>query len=372
MAPELVIIIVGCLVAASCALVGSFLVLRQMSMVGDAISHAVLPGIILAFMISGSRSPLPVIIGAGIFGLITVLLVELLIKSGRIYEDTSIGVVFPALFSIGVILIARYAGDAHIDLDCVLYGEIAYSPWDTLTFMGRDVGPKAIWGVGGVFMVNIIFIWLFFKELKITTFDPETAYSLGISPAIFHYGLMFLVSLTVVAAFESVGAILVVAMLIVPAATAYLLSERLNVMILLAVLLGIVSAVGGYGWAHQYNFSIAGGMAVVTGVLFMAAFLLSPRHGLLARTVQQKKTGRNLEARLLMLHLESAPISRRDLVDRFRWHRRKLDKTIAVLRNRGLIQGSLENLSLSQVGREFLDREGTMPLSHSACVHSKS
>ncbi|HMB52461.1 MAG TPA: metal ABC transporter permease, partial [Thermoanaerobaculia bacterium] len=205
MSPTLSVLVIGALVGASCATIGSFLVLRRMALLGDAISHAVLPGIALAFLFTGDRSALPMVLGAGALGVLTVLLVELLNRSRRLKEDASIGVVFPALFSVGVLIISRYASSVHLDLDCVLYGEIAYTPWDLLFWGSQSFGPKALWVTGGVLVVNALFVGVFYKELKISTFDPELAASLGFSPTLLHYGLMTAVSLTVVGSFESVG-----------------------------------------------------------------------------------------------------------------------------------------------------------------------
>jgi manganese/zinc/iron transport system permease protein len=273
--PELVILLVGSLVAVNCALLGSFLVLRKMALLGDAISHAVLPGIAIAFLLAGSRSPLPMLIGAGALGLVTVFLVELFHKTRRLAEDASIGVVFPALFSLGVILISRYAAQVDLDLDCVLYGEIAYAPWDLWLAGGRSLGPKALWLNGALLVVNLAFVGSLWKELKISTFDPELAAALGFSPALMHYLLMGAVSMTVVGAFESVGAILVVAMLIVPPAAAYLLTERLHRMVMLAAAFGVLSTLGGYALARALDASIAGAMATVAGAVLLLAVAAS-------------------------------------------------------------------------------------------------
>jgi manganese/zinc/iron transport system permease protein len=273
--PELVILLVGSLVAVNCALLGSFLVLRKMALLGDAISHAVLPGIVTAFLASGSRSPLPMLVGAGALGLVTVFLVELFHKTRRLAEDASIGVVFPALFSLGVILISRYTAQVDLDLDCVLYGEIAYAPWDLWLVGERSLGPRALWINGALLVVNLAFVLSLWKELKVSTFDPELAAALGFSPALMHYLLMGAVSMTVVGAFESVGAILVVAMLVVPPAAAFLLTERLGSMVTLAAAIGVLSTAGGYALARALDASIAGAMATVAGGVFVVAVAAS-------------------------------------------------------------------------------------------------
>lgn len=274
MSPELWVIFTAILAASACALIGAFLVLRQGAMLGDGISHAVLPGLALAFIITSSRDVLPMLIGAGAMGLLTAFLTEFLARTGRLYRDASLGIVFTVLFSIGVILIAGFAGQIDLDQECVLYGEIAYTPWDTFIVGGTNLGPRAFWILGAVFIFNIIFISLFFKQLKITSFDPALARTVGISDRLWHYLLTSVVALTVVAAFESVGAILVVAMLIIPGATAFLITRNLRLMLILSVLVGVASALGGYYGATLTNTSIAGFMAVAGGVIFALTLII--------------------------------------------------------------------------------------------------
>jgi manganese/zinc/iron transport system permease protein len=364
--PTLVILLVASCVGASCALVGSFLVLRKMALLGDAVSHAVLPGIAIAFLLTGTRATLPMVLGAGALGVITVLLVELFNRSRRLREDASIGVVFPALFSLGVILISRYAAQVDLDLDCVLYGEIAYAPWDTLTMGGTDLGPKALWVTGGVLLVNVVWILLFYKELKLSTFDSGLAAALGFSPLLLHYLLMSAVSVTVVGSFESVGAILVVAMLVVPPATAYLLTERLGAMLALSVTLGVASALGGYALARAWDASIAGAMATVAGLFFLTALLFSPGHGLLARLVILRRMSKRLSGQLVLLHLqkegEMLPFS--TLEQRFGWSPYRLRRVLGRLLRDGLVESEREGLRLTARGAQVLESTGRIELAH--------
>jgi len=266
------VVLTGMLVAASCGFVGCWLILRRMAMLGDAISHAALPGIVLAFLISHSLDSLPMLVGAASLGLLATFLVQTLNQSG-VQSDAAIGVTFTSLFAAGVVLLTVFASNVHLDLQHVLYGEIAYVPWNVLTVGGVDLGPKAVWMVGGTFLLSLLVIGLFYKQFKITSFDPGMAAAIGIPVLLFHYLLMMLVSLTTVAAFESVGAILVVAMLIVPGATAYLLTDRLRVMLGLSMAVGAMSAVIGYFLAVWMNASIAGAMTMAAGGLFLIAFL---------------------------------------------------------------------------------------------------
>ncbi|HCK22085.1 MAG TPA: iron ABC transporter [Bacteroidetes bacterium] len=262
------IILTGSLVAMTSGLLGCYLVLRKMSMVGDAISHAVLPGIAVAFLLSGSRSSVPMLIGAAAFGMLCTWMIEVFTKKARVQEDASIGISFTWLFAIGVILITFFADQVDLDQECVLYGEIAFIGFET--WLGV---PVAVWTLGGLFLAIIAFLYFGYKGLYITTFDPEYAATLGISVATWHYLLMGAVSVTTVFTFESVGAILVVAFLIVPAATAYLLTRKLQQMLLLAAATGVIAAVAGYYLAVWINASISGSMVVVLGVLFAMAFV---------------------------------------------------------------------------------------------------
>jgi len=363
--PTLTILIIGSCVAASCALIGSFLVLRGMVLLGDAISHAVLPGIVIAFFLTGNRAPLPMVLGAGALGLVTVFLVELFHRTRRLEQDASIGVVFPALFSLGVILISRYAAQVDLDLDCVLYGEIAYAPWDVLFWNGEPIGAKGLWVNGAILLVDLALVLVLYKELKLTTFDAQLSAALGFSPLVMHYLLTGAVSITVVGAFESVGAILVVAMLVVPPAAAYLLTDRLERMIVLAVGLGVASAWLGYGLARWWDASIAGAMAAAAGILFVLAFVASPRHGLVAHAVRQRRLAAALAEQLLLLHLHhggSEPAAL--LARRFSWSRRRVERTVERLVRRGWVDRHAEGLRLTPSGHAALERSGQLELRH--------
>jgi manganese/zinc/iron transport system permease protein len=297
MTPDFWIMLTGALAAGACALVGCFLVLRRMAMVGDAISHAVLPGIVIAFFVTNSRAPLPMLIGAGAIGVLTAVLIEWLHRGGRVQQDASIGITFTWLFALGVILVSAFAGQVDLDQECVLYGEIAYVPWDVwTTAAGGSMGPRAVWILGSMFAFNVAWITLCYKELKVCSFDPELAASMGIPVALFHYALMAATSMTTVTAFESVGAILVVALIVGPAATAYLLTHRLNRMLLIAVGIGFVAAVLGYALAALLDASIAGSMSVVIGALFTLALLFSPDQGIVPRAWRQRSLSREVAA----------------------------------------------------------------------------
>ncbi len=288
----------GILSALACALPGNFLVLRRMSMMGDAISHAVLPGIAIAFLFTGSRSDMSMFVGAAIVGLLTAAFTQWINHFGKVDESASMGVVFTVLFAIGLIIIVRAADHVDLDPGCVLYGALELIPLDVVAVGSHDI-PRVVVNLSAVLLINVLFTLLFFKELKISAFDPHLAVTLGINARLMHYALMAVVAVTTVACFESVGSILVIAMLIVPPATAYLLAGRLKHMILLSLViaglcavLGHILAVLGPGWLGYPGKSTntAGMMSVTAGFFFAVALLAAPRHGLLTKSVRSART----------------------------------------------------------------------------------
>lgn len=287
------IVAAGVLCAISASLLGNFLVLRRMSMLGDAITHAVLPGLAVAFFISESRSSIPMFLGAVIVGILTALFTEWIRRFGRVDEGASMGVVFTSLFALGLVMIVQAADHVDLDASCVLYGSIEYTPLDLISFGGLEV-PRAVLVMGIVSLINAGFVLAFFKELKLSSFDPALATTTGFNASLIHYLLMILVAVTAVAAFESVGNILVVAMFIVPPAAAYMLTDRLSTMIWLSVVLAILSAVLGHiaaieipGWFGFRSTTTSGMMATVAGLLLLFCTLLGPRHGIATRYVRR-------------------------------------------------------------------------------------
>ena len=297
--------LIASLVAIACAIPGTFLVLRKMAMISDAISHSILPGIVVGFFITQDlNSPLLILLAA-LTGVITVVLVERIQKTGLVKEDTAIGLVFPALFSIGVIMIAKNANDVHLDVDAVLLGELAFAPFDRLFISGTDVGPKSLWIIGSILVITVGLLIAFFKELKVSTFDAGLAASLGFSPALIHYGLMTVSSVTTVGAFDAVGAILVVALMIAPAASAYLLTTDLKKMLGLAIVFGVLSAVSGYWFAHWLDASIAGSITTMLGLLFLLVYLFAPSKGLIAVMYREKQQRIEVSLLTFLLHLKN-------------------------------------------------------------------
>ncbi|GIO23979.1 metal ABC transporter permease [Oceanobacillus sp. J11TS1] len=279
------IILTASLVGLSCGVIGVFLILRKQAMMADAISHTVLLGIVIAYMVTQQVSGTGMLIGGILAGILTAFLVQML-HSLKVQHDASLGIVFTTLFAVGVILISTSVGNVHLDVQHALMGEITFIPFTTVEIPLIGAVPKATALLTVVLILVIFFIIAFYKEWKITSFDPALAASLGIPVIFFHYLFMTLVSVTTVASFDAVGAILVVAMLITPAASAYLWTDKLMWMLILSGGFGVLSAVIGYWIATWLDTSISGSMAFATGCIFLFGFLLSPKHGLISRWVR--------------------------------------------------------------------------------------
>lgn len=364
MSPDMVIVLTALFISTAAALVGCFLVLRRLALMSDAISHAVLPGIVAAFWLTGGeRATVPALLGAGAMGLLTVTAVEFLARSGRVKNDAAIGIVFPLFFSIGVIAISLHFRDVHLDMDAVLYGEIAFSPLNTLSLGGLEL-PESWLLMGGLALANALFVSLFYKELKLATFDAGLAAALGFAPGLVHYGLMALVSFTTVGAFQSVGAILVIAFIVVPPATAYLLTRRLPVMIGLALLVGAISSVAGYALAIALDASIAGMMATVVGACFFLALLFSPLEGVFATLARRARQRREVAARLLLSHLahhNGRPVDLPELLEELGWAPALLTSARDAAVREGLAVSSGNRVGLTPAGEREARRVVPVP-----------
>ncbi len=352
--------LIASLVAVACAIPGTFLVLRKMAMISDAISHSILPGIVIGFFITQDlNSPLLILLAA-ITGIITVVLVEHIQKTGLVKEDTAIGLVFPALFSIGVIMIAKNANDVHLDVDAVLLGELAFAPFDRLFIAGTDVGPKSLWIIGAILLITLGLLFAFFKELKISTFDAGLAASLGFSPALIHYGLMTVSSVTTVGAFDAVGAILVVALMIAPAAAAYLITTDLKKMLLLAIAFGVFSAISGYWFAHWLDASIAGSITTMLGLLFLIVYLFAPSKGLIAVMYREKQQRIEVSLLTFLLHLKNHDdIEERHvnhLNEHINWQKVRSKTVLDLAQKNNMIEINNKIVSLTSKGDEFTSK----------------
>lgn len=358
---QLEIQIIACLVAASCAIPGVFLLLRKMSMMSDAISHSILLGIVVAFLYIGNLASPLLIIGAALSGLITVFLVETVNRKQHVSRDAAIGLIFPFLFSIGIVLIALFARSVHLDIHAVLLGEIAFAPFDRLYINDSDLGPKSFYVMGTILLLNILFVSLFYKELKLSTFDHSLAESFRFYPNLLNTGLMTIVSITCVGAFDSVGSILVIAFIIVPPCCAYLLTGSLSKMILLSILIGIACSITGFWLAIYLNANIAGSIAVVAGIAFSAVFIFAPEKGILSQGINKWRQKWEFAHDLLLVHLhnhEGSPDFYREseinhLYRHMLWNRKFGMKVINTAQKRGNIVVTDNKLILTERGRRI-------------------
>ncbi len=361
MSPQLEIIITAIIVSSACALLGVFLILRKMAMMTDAISHTILLGIVVAFLLTKSiNSPL-LIIGTALMGVLTVYLTEVLKRTKLMAEDSAIGIVFPLLFSIAIILITKYAGNVHLDIDSVLLGELAFVPFDRLIVFGRDIGPKSTYIMLTILLIDGVFVILFFKELKLVTFDAALASVLGFSSVFIHYSLMGLVSVTAVGAFEAVGSILVIAFMIGPPVSAYMLTDKLKNMLMLSIGIGIVNAVIGYQLAALLDVSIAGSIATVIGITFLLIFIFAPKRGMITigYTRHVRKIGFAVNSLLFHLHnhegteKEKVESNRQTLHHHLHWDKKFLDIILKKVINLNYVTQKEEYLKLTQEGRDY-------------------
>lgn len=361
------IIVIGVLCAAACALPGSFLVLRRQSMMGDAISHAVLPGLAAAFLLTESRSSIVMFIGAAAVGVVTAVVTQWVHASGKVERSAAMGVVFTTLFAIGLVMIVRAADKVDLDPGCVLYGSIELAPLDTLRLAGFDV-PRAAAVLAAVLLGNVLIIGLLFKEMTISSFDQELATSLGFSARMMNFILMTLVAITTVAAFEAIGSILVIAMLIVPPATARLLTHRLAPMVIIAAALGALAAASGHVAAITLppllgfeDTLTSGMMAVAAGALFVLAMVFSPQQGIVSGMLHRRALSLRIaieDALGLLYRAEESkhPLNEESLTARLRADtgvsRRMARQAVARLRRDALIDVAGDRIALTPAGHQ--------------------
>lgn len=383
------IVVVAAMSAAACALVGGWLVLRRMSMLGDAISHSVLPGLGGAFIVavalqsmvregslhlpnwlepvvmSNPRSGPIMFIGAALAGLLTAVLTQWISNFGRVDRGAAMGVVFTTLFALGLLLLVQVADDVDLDPSCVLYGAVELTPLDRVEVFGGSI-PRAAANLGVVLVIDLVFIAVFYKELKITSFDPELATTLGINAQWMHYALIVLVALTTVASFEAVGSILVIAMLIVPGATAWLITDRLARMLGLSVVFAVIAAILGHvsaitvpTWFGFTDTNTSGMMAATAGVIFIIVMLVGPRQGVFSRLlnrrhVRQRIVREDMLGALYRLHTadEREPATLVGLATVLQTPTSRLRAAAGRLQRQGLVELRGEEMRLTEAGRQ--------------------
>lgn len=253
-----------------CGIVGCFIILRGMSLMGDAISHAVLPGVAISYMLGISF-----FLGAVITGVLTAIGIGYVSQNSRIKHDMAIGIMFTSMFAVGIVIITLMKSSA--DLYHILFGNVL------------AVRMSDMWITVGIGVLVIGLVTLFYKELLVSTFDPTMAQSYGLPNKWIHYALMVVLTMVTVASLQTVGIVLVVAMLITPAATAYLLTNRLSVMIYLAALFGIIASLFGLYFSFIYNLASGATIVLVSAFLFAMAFFFSPSQGLLWKALKARK-----------------------------------------------------------------------------------
>lgn len=356
---QLEILIAVSLVSAACSLLGPFLILRKMSMMIDSITHTILLGIVIAFFITKDLTSPLLIVGAGLVGILTVFLTELINQKTTLHEDASIGLVFPFLFSIAIIIISKFLRGVHLCIDSVLVGEVAFSVIPRIEFFGYE-GSKVIFVMAVIFLIDLIFIGVFFKELKISTFDKNLSLISGFAPAVIYYALMSLVSITTVGAFNAVGSILVISYMVVPSACAYLLTHDLKKMIVVSVFVGVLSSVLGFYCAYIYDLSIAGTIAVVNGIIFFLVFIFEPRNGIIRKIVNESRKRTEFAEVTMLLHIinhentenEKVECNISKINEHLCYAKNKFEKVLKSIINKKLAYIDNDIIKVTDMGRE--------------------
>ena len=363
------IIAIAATCAVACTLPGCFLVLRRMSLMGDAISHAVLPGIAIGFLISGSRSNAIMFAGAIVAGFFTAFFSQWLRRFGRVDEGAAMGVVFTTLFALGLLLIVQGADSVELDPSCVLYGALEFAPLDmiTLPFTGGLRVPRAFMMLAVVLLLDLVIIGALFKALRIASFDPAQAAAQRMKPDLVHHLLMAMTAITTVAAFEAVGSIIVVAMIVVPAVTARLFVHQLSSMLLLATILAVTAAGAGHYAAVELPHLIgygsvptSGMIAAVGGLMLLIGIIVNPDQGVVPRFIRRwrfrlQTTREDLLALAWRLEergtLPTAAILSEDLMTARKVSRMETGWSLRRLLRRGAFDEQGDTLRLSVQGR---------------------
>lgn len=354
------ILLIALVTALATSLIGIFLVLRKLSMLTDAISHTILLGIVIAYYFVGDLHSPILLVGATLMGVLTVYLIESILKVKHVNEGAAIGVVFTMLFSIAVIVINTQYRNVHLDVHMVLLGNLEFTIFNR-THIGPFNLPTSLVVMTTVLMLNVVLIGLFYKEIKLISFDYALAKALGFAPVLLHYVMMTFVSLTAVAAFDAVGAILVIALMIGPPITALFYTKTLFKTILLTLLIAMINTVVGYQLSIMLDVTISGMIATVVMFNFMISFIFAPKKGLLSRLItirQQKKSAAFIT---LMQHIknhENTPEAYDELGlatinEHLRWKKALLDKVMHKAIKEGYVKIRHDVLQLSEKGLKY-------------------
>jgi ABC-type Mn2+/Zn2+ transport system permease subunit/Mn-dependent DtxR family transcriptional regulator len=341
-------LVASIMVGISCGLIGTYIMLRGLSLIGDALAHAVLPGVVIGFMVGG-KSPLSLFIGASAAGILTALLISFVERNSKIKSDTAIGIIFTGAFALGILLVSQLK-QVHIDLSSYLFG-------DVLGVSNSDIVMSSI-----ITLFILIVVILFYKQLLVTSFDPTMAHIIGISAGGFHYFLMTMLSMSIVTGLQSVGVILIIAMLITPPATAYLLTNKLKLLLLISCICGIFSSVTGLYLSYHFNFASGASIVLVAVFFFMLAFLFSPREGIVIKAFRRRKTSRlNLfEDIIKILSKEDIPSGREHstqiLSSKLGLSKAKIHSALKEVTKMDLIEKDNGNLVLTNKGKALAKR----------------
>lgn len=351
--------------AVACSLLGPFLLLRRLALMTDAIGHVLLFGIVVAFLIVGDLQSPWLLFGAAATGLATVVLIEALSRSKIVREDAAIGLTFPTLFAGGIILATLFARNTHLDIDQVMLGFAELAPEHRMEIGEYDFGPFSLIVMSFMSLINFFAVVVFFKELKISTFDATLAASLGFVPALLHYGLMTLVSFTVVTAFDSTGPVLVVAFFVIPSMTAYLFTDNLAKFIGFSILFAVVGSFAGTALAFAIGTTVSGTVATTMGGMFGIGWLVAPKHGLIQHWYHRRKLRLAMWDRLLLIHLlnhegtpeEPAESDVRHLHKHFQWPASATDRIVRRALAKFWVLNESNHLRLTPEGRKLAERD---------------
>lgn len=335
-------LIASLMVGISCGLIGTYIMLRRLSLIGDALAHAVLPGVVIGFMVAG-KSPLSLFTGALTAGILTSVLISFVERNSKIKEDTSIGIIFTGAFALGILLVSQLK-QVHIDLSSYLFG-------DVLGVSDSDIIMSSI-----ITVFIILSVILFYKQLLVTSFDPTMAYIIGISTAVVHYFLMTLLSMSIVAGLQSVGVILIIAMLITPPATAFLITDKLKKLLILSCLFGVLSSVIGLYLSYHLNFASGASIVLVSVFFFALAFLFSPKEGIVMKSIRRRKNSKvNLIEDIIKLiyrqKIENKISHIREIISsELGLQENKVDSIISKMVKMGLMNLSNDTFELTEKG----------------------
>lgn len=300
MSIELWTLLIAAVTSIVCALSGSLLLVSRKSMVSEGLSHAVLPGLVISFLVFRDYSSPWLILSAAASGLLMIWLTQLLQKTGLVDDDAGLGIVFSGMFSVGVLIVSRSLRNTHFHADCIIDGNLALAPLDRLEVAGFDLGPRSWLVMTGMLVIVLCYIVLFYKELKLALFDSLLACRFRLRPALLQFVTLAVISLTTVCAFNVAGSILIVALMIAPAASAYLLTNRLGSLLIFSSVIGCVSALLGHLMARSLDIAPTGPMASAAGLIFLIVLVVAPRKGLAQRWKRRREFANDMDARLVL------------------------------------------------------------------------